>query len=188
MSKKYYTFLYKCYKTSESTINVKVKVLLITGHWGPEGESRYSPTLSWPRNLDGSGWSAPCPSHFYPQERPSTHCTEGWVGPRAGLAGCTKSHPPLWFDPRTVQPIASRSTGWAIPACSESTVPGATQKQNQWNISHKKTMLAMQKTEEKIYGGNTKHKTLIIKHNSMCKLTYYYKLPTTLILSFHTMN
>jgi hypothetical protein len=23
-----------------------------------------------------------------PQEKPGTHCTGGWVGPRAGLDGC----------------------------------------------------------------------------------------------------
>ena len=31
---------------------------------------------------------------LYPQERPDTHCIGGWVGPRAGLYGCGKSHPP----------------------------------------------------------------------------------------------
>ena len=33
-----------------------------------------------------------------------------WVGPRAGLDGCGKSRPPPGFDPRTVQPVASRYT------------------------------------------------------------------------------
>jgi hypothetical protein len=28
---------------------------------------------------------------LYPRERPSTHCTGGWVGPRAGLDMCKKS-------------------------------------------------------------------------------------------------
>jgi hypothetical protein len=28
-----------------------------------------------------------------PRERPGTHCTGGWVGPRAGLDVCEKSHP-----------------------------------------------------------------------------------------------
>jgi len=32
------------------------------------------------------------PAAFYPQERPSTHCTGGWVGPRTGLDG-GKSRP-----------------------------------------------------------------------------------------------
>ena len=32
------------------------------------------------------------PAAYYPRERPGTHCTEGWVGPRAGLDG-GKSRP-----------------------------------------------------------------------------------------------
>jgi hypothetical protein len=44
-----------------------------------------------------------------------THCTGGWVGPRAGLDGCGKSRPPPpGFDPRTAKPVASRYTDWAI--------------------------------------------------------------------------
>ena len=31
---------------------------------------------------------------LYPRERSSTHCTEGWVGPRNGPNGCGKSSPP----------------------------------------------------------------------------------------------
>ena len=49
-----------------------------------------------------------------PWERPGTHCIGGWVDPRAGLDGCGKSRPPPGFDPRTVQPVASRYTDWAI--------------------------------------------------------------------------
>jgi hypothetical protein len=30
---------------------------------------------------------------LYPRKRPGTHCTEGWVGPRAGLDVCEKSRP-----------------------------------------------------------------------------------------------
>jgi hypothetical protein len=52
---------------------------------------------------------------LYPRERPGTHCIGGWMGPRAGLDGCGKSRPPLRFDRRTVQPVASRYTDWAIP-------------------------------------------------------------------------
>jgi hypothetical protein len=33
------------------------------------------------------------PWPLYPWERPGTHCTEGWVGPRAGLDVCEKSRP-----------------------------------------------------------------------------------------------
>ena len=33
------------------------------------------------------------PAAPYPRERPGTHCTGGWVGPRAGLDWCRKSRP-----------------------------------------------------------------------------------------------
>jgi hypothetical protein len=33
------------------------------------------------------------PATLYPRERPGTHCTGGWVGPRAGLDRCGKSRP-----------------------------------------------------------------------------------------------
>ena len=42
-----------------------------------------------------------------------THCTEGWLGPRAGMDRCGESRLPPGFDPRTVQPVASRYTDWA---------------------------------------------------------------------------
>ena len=34
-----------------------------------------------------------------PRERPGTHCTGGWVGPKAVLDGCGKILPPPGFDP-----------------------------------------------------------------------------------------
>jgi hypothetical protein len=55
------------------------------------------------------------PAALPPGNRPGTHCIGGWVGPRAGLDGCEKSRPPPGFDPRTVQPVASRYTDYAIP-------------------------------------------------------------------------
>jgi hypothetical protein len=53
---------------------------------------------------------APRPGRSLPRERPGTHCTGGWVGPRAGLDRCGKSRSPPGFDPRTVQPVGSRCT------------------------------------------------------------------------------
>jgi len=50
------------------------------------------------------------PAALFPGKRPGTHFIGGWVGPRAGLDGCEKSHPPPEFDPRTVQPAASSYT------------------------------------------------------------------------------
>ena len=57
-------------------------------------------------------WSAACPGRTYPQERPGTHCTGGWVGPRAGL-DWQKNLVPTGFRSRTVQPVVSRYTNWA---------------------------------------------------------------------------
>ena len=73
------------------------------------------------------------PQPLYPQERPGTHCTVGWVGPRAGLDGCRKSHPPLGFDPQTAQPVASCYTDYAIPACDSQGCSGAIQVF--WNVT-----------------------------------------------------
>jgi hypothetical protein len=40
------------------------------------------------------GWVvSTTPRPLYPRERPSTHCTGGWVGPRAGLDVCEISRP-----------------------------------------------------------------------------------------------
>ena len=55
-------------------------------------------------------WLAARPGLLYPRERPGTNYTGDWVGPRAGLDRCGKSRPPPGFDPRTVQPVASRYT------------------------------------------------------------------------------
>jgi len=47
-------------------IKVEGKVHPRTGHEGPEGEQKYSSTLSLTSELDGVGWLMPCPSHFTP--------------------------------------------------------------------------------------------------------------------------
>ena len=53
------------------------------------------------------------PAALYPRGRPGNHCTGGWVGPRLGVHRCGKSRAPPGFDPRIVQPVASRYTDWA---------------------------------------------------------------------------
>jgi len=59
------------------------------------------------------GWvvsSTPRP-HFSPRDRPGTHCTGGWVGPRAGLDGWKISSPPgFWY--RTIQPVVEWPRGF----------------------------------------------------------------------------
>jgi hypothetical protein len=63
-----------------------------------------------PRHENGVRGHCHTPTTFYPWEKPGTHCTGGWVGPRAGLDRCRKSCPPSGLDPRTFQPVASRYT------------------------------------------------------------------------------
>ena len=93
----------------------KGKVHPGTGHEGPEGEGRYSSTLSLTSALDGVGGERHAPAAL-PPVRLGTHCIGGWVDPRAGLDGCGKSCPPPRFDPR---PVASRYSKWVIPARPE---------------------------------------------------------------------
>jgi hypothetical protein len=52
------------------------------------------------------------PRSLYRRERPGTH----WLCPRAGTDGCRKSRLPPGFDPRPVQPVASRYTDCTIQA------------------------------------------------------------------------
>jgi hypothetical protein len=56
------------------------------------------------------------PRPLYPREGPGTHFTGGRVDFRAGLDGCGISRPQPGFDPRSVQPVASRYTDGAILA------------------------------------------------------------------------
>ena len=71
----------------------KGKVLPKTGHEGPEGEQRYTSTLSLTLALDGVGGQTHAPAALPLGKRPGTHCIGGWVGPRARLNGCEKSRP-----------------------------------------------------------------------------------------------
>jgi len=54
------------------------------------------------------------PAALHPGKRPGTHCT-GLVGPGADLEGCVNLALTRIL-PRTVKPVASRYTDWAIPA------------------------------------------------------------------------
>jgi hypothetical protein len=63
------------------------QIHLETGYEGQEGEQRYSSALSLTSALD-LGWVVNAtPRPLYHRERPGTHCTGGWVGPRSGLDG-----------------------------------------------------------------------------------------------------
>jgi hypothetical protein len=59
------------------------------------GSRGNSSTLSLTLALVGGGWLTPRPTRaaLLAGSRPGTHFIGGWVGPRAGLDGCRKSHP-----------------------------------------------------------------------------------------------
>jgi hypothetical protein len=65
----------------------------------------------------GVGGQRHAPAALPPGQDPVHIVKEaGYVDPGAGLDGCGKSRPPPGFDPRAVQPVASRYTDYAIPA------------------------------------------------------------------------
>jgi hypothetical protein len=91
----------------------KIKFGPRTGLDGPEAESWYNSTLSFTLALDGVGQHH-APADLPPGKRPGTHCTGGWVGHGPVWTGAENLAPPPpsppGFDPRTVQPAASRYT------------------------------------------------------------------------------
>jgi hypothetical protein len=65
----------------------------ITDHKGPEGEERYSSTLSLTSALDGMVGQRHALAALLPGKRPGTYFIGGWVDARAGLDSCGKSRP-----------------------------------------------------------------------------------------------
>jgi hypothetical protein len=58
----------------------------------------------------GVGGQRHTPVAFPPGKRPGTHFMGGWVGPSFGMEGSRKISPQPGFDPRIIQPVASRYT------------------------------------------------------------------------------
>jgi hypothetical protein len=59
---------------------------------GPEGWGGRGTALLFLDLGTRRGWVvSTMPRPLYPRERPGTHCTGGWVGPRAGLDVCEKN-------------------------------------------------------------------------------------------------
>jgi hypothetical protein len=73
------------------------------GHESPQGSRRIS-LLSLTSAINRGGWSTPRSGRFTPAERPGTHCTVDWVGPRAGLDGCGVCRPHRDSIPRPCSP------------------------------------------------------------------------------------
>ena len=93
----------------------KCKVHPIKGHEYPEVEYRYSFTLSLTSALDGVDGQCHAPAALPPgKTRYPLYRRLG--GPQGRSGRVRKISPPPVFDPRTVQPVASRYTDWAIPA------------------------------------------------------------------------
>jgi hypothetical protein len=98
------------------TVKGKGKVLPIPGHEGPEGEQRYSCTLSLPLALEAGAWSTPRPGRFTPGKETRYPLYRRLGGPQSRSERMRKISPPPEFDPRTVPPVASRYTDYVIPA------------------------------------------------------------------------
>ena len=92
----------------------KGKVPPITGHEGAEGEKSYSCTLSLSSAQDGGGCSTYAPAALPPGK--NGYPLYRRLGGPKGRSGQVRKISPLpAFDPRTVQPVASRYTVYAIP-------------------------------------------------------------------------
>jgi hypothetical protein len=77
---------------------IKGKVHPRTGNRGPEGEKRYSSTLSLTSALDGGGWATPHPSRFTPRKDPVHTVLE---------AGCASE--PVWTGAEYLAPTRIQS-------------------------------------------------------------------------------
>jgi hypothetical protein len=65
--------------------------------------------------LAGGGWSTPRPGRFTPAKKIPYPLYRRLSGPQDRSARVRKVSPPSGFDPLTVQLVASRCTGYAIP-------------------------------------------------------------------------
>ena len=70
----------------------KVNINPRIGHDGLQVEMRYSSSDSLTSEVDVVGSQINAPAALPPGKRHGTHCTKGWMGPRAGRDGRRKSH------------------------------------------------------------------------------------------------
>jgi hypothetical protein len=83
--------------------------------WGPKRGSRgIALPFREPRHEEGMGWLAPRPGRFTPRKDTRYPLYRRLGGPQGRYGRLRKISPPPGFDPRTVQPVASRYTDWAI--------------------------------------------------------------------------
>ena len=86
-----------------------------TGHEGSWREQRYSSTLSLTSALERGGWSTQPLGLFTLGKEAQCPLCRKLGGPQNRSGWVRKITPPLGFDSRTVQPVASRYTDYAIP-------------------------------------------------------------------------
>ena len=106
---------YSCSGTTGRKVKGKGKGHPRTGHEGPEGEQIYSSTLPSTSALDGGGWSAPRPGRFTAGKDPLPIVQEAGLAPGPVWTGA-ENLATTGIRSRTVQPVASRYTDWAIAA------------------------------------------------------------------------
>ena len=105
---------FKWFKITSKLPFLKSKVHPRTSHEGVEGEYMYSSTLHLTSALGGMGDQRHAPTALplgktrYPFYRMG--------GPRGRSGRLRQISPPPGFNPRSVQPVTSRHTDWAIPA------------------------------------------------------------------------
>ena len=93
----------------------KGKVHPVTGQEGPEGQQRYSTTLSLTSAIDGVSVQRHGPAALLPEKtRHPLHRRLG--GPHGRSGRLRKISPPVGFDPQAVQAVVSHYTDCAIPA------------------------------------------------------------------------
>jgi hypothetical protein len=88
-----------------------------------EGNYKYSSTLSLTSALDGVGGQHHTPTAL-PLGRTRYPLYRRLGGPQSRCGQVRKISPSPGFDPRTVQPVASRYTDCAIPAPPNTSVTG----------------------------------------------------------------
>jgi hypothetical protein len=121
----------------------KAKSCLTTRHEGAWGRGGTAPTHSRPRHYMGVSGQRP---RFTPGERtPGTHCTGGWVGPRAGLdteatEKILSSLPGI--EPRSPgRPARSQTPYWLSYPCSRwrrHLVIDCSYERNKWGIADRR--------------------------------------------------
>jgi hypothetical protein len=126
--------------------------------------------------LERGMWSAPRSGCFTPGKTwyPS-YRTLG--GPRGPVCTARKMSPPLRFDPRTVQPVQSRYTNWAIRAWYNS--PGKVlHHSSEWTFEHCPLSLdknhdMVKAASESVFGWNgEKGERTVAGPVSMCIMSF----------------